>query len=105
MRRPGLPDRRHSTPRTTGIELAPVRQVCGAGDGLIVLASWSGLAAISPHGRAWVTGRLCLDNLTITNTDAVVIRCTGDFPDGIKNLAVDTRTGQLREGPRFPEVR
>lgn len=88
--------------RTTGIDLAPVTQVRGAGDGLIVLASFSSLAAISPRGQAWVTGRLCLDNLTITGTDAAAIRCTGDFLEGTHDLAVDARTGQLRDGPRFP---
>jgi hypothetical protein len=79
-----------------------VTQVCGAGSGLIVLASFSSLAAISPRGQAWATERLCLDNLTITGTDAAAIRCTGDFLEGTHDLAVDARTGQLREGPRFP---
>lgn len=63
----------------TGIDLAPVTHVRRAGDGLIVLVSFASLAATSPRGQAWVTERLCLDNLRITGADAAAIRCTGDF--------------------------
>lgn len=76
--------------------------VRGAGDDLIVLASFSSLAAINPSGQAWVTERLCLDNLTVTSANAAAIWCTGDFLEGKEDFAVDTRTGHLREGPRFP---
>jgi hypothetical protein len=85
----------------TGIDLAPVTHVRRAGDGLIVLVSFASLAATSPRGQAWVTERLCLDNLRITGADAAAIRCTGDFLEGTQDLAVDARTGDLREGPRF----
>jgi hypothetical protein len=87
--------------RTTAIRPAPVTQASGAGPDLIVLASFSELTAIGPHGPAWVSERLCLDRLTIRTASAESIECTGDFIEDVQHFKVDARTGTLQEGPRF----
>jgi len=87
--------------RTTAIPLTPITLVRSAGEDLIVLAGFSNLAAIGPRGQAWISERLCLDNLKITGTDANKIQSIGDFLDGAENFAVDAQTGELREGRRF----
>jgi hypothetical protein len=87
--------------RCTVISPAPITQVCLAGDTVMLLASFSNLAAISRHGLAWVSERACLDDLDITAADAGSIDCTGSFLDSTRRFILDTRTGQIKAGPRF----
>ncbi len=83
------------------IPLDPVTQVRGAGDGLIVLASFTNLAAIGPDGQVWVTERLCLDSLKIVDANADRIDCLGDFLDDVEAFTVAAGTGEVVEGRRF----
>jgi hypothetical protein len=87
--------------RTTAISLSPITQASSAGKGLIVLASFANLAAIAPHGQAWASERLCLDNLEIVSANAEGIDCTGDFIDGTESFTVDAHRGTLIAGRRF----
>ena len=87
--------------RTTAIGPTPVTQASGAGKDLIVLASFSELTAIGPHGQVWLSERLCLDNLKIVTASADTIECTGDFIESAEHLKIDTQTGRLQEGRRF----
>jgi hypothetical protein len=85
----------------TVISLTPITQVCPAGGTVMVLASFSSLAAIGQHGLAWVSERLSLDDLRITGTGADSIDCDGSFLDSTQRFTVDTHTGQVKTGPRF----
>jgi hypothetical protein len=87
--------------RCTVISLDPITQVRPAGGTAVLLASFSTLAAIGRDGLTWDSERVCLDDLQITAADADDIDCTGSFPASTQRLTIDTRTGQIKAGPRF----
>jgi hypothetical protein len=88
---------------TTTIRLTPITQACRAGRDLIILASFSELMAISPSGQAWVSQRLCVDDLRIVSASGDSIEWIGDFVSSTESLSVNARTGELRDGPRLPD--
>ena len=87
--------------RCAVVSLSPITQVLPAGEAVILLGSFSDLAAISRHGPAWTSERVCLDDLHITAADADSIDCTGGFLDSTQRFTLDTSTGQIKAGPRF----
>jgi hypothetical protein len=87
----------------TTVRPEPITQTCSAGPDLMILASFSSLAAISARGQIWVSRRLGLDNLRIVSASADRIECICDFIDRTVNVSVDPHTGEVQQGPTFSD--
>lgn len=87
--------------RTTVLGLEPVTQVGRVRDlDLLVLAGRNDLAALGGAGLVWHSERLCLDELRVLDAAGEGIRCAGDLLGSSEEFIVDSRTGQVRCGPR-----
>ena len=84
------------------IPMSPIVEVRRApGTGIVLATSYSQLAAIDHDGLAWVSERLCLDDLRILDVDATAVRLAGSLVEGEGEFAVDVRTGEPLGGSPF----
>ena len=82
----------------TLIQLYPVRQSVVVSDPeLLVLSSFTRIAAYDRDGRKWTTEHLCSDDLKIVGVNGMWIECLGwDAPRGQHvSLRVDVSSGKL----------
>lgn len=84
------------------IPMSPIVEVRRApGTGIVLLVSYSELAAIDRDGLVWTSERLCLDDLRILEVDTTTVRLGGSFMEGEGEFTVDVRTGEPLGGSPF----
>jgi hypothetical protein len=89
------------------LPLSPVLHVQRpSGMDLLVVASFTNLAAIDDTGLRWVTGRLFIDDLELIEGPPGKIYVRGSvnsIPSAPELLIIDPSRGELIEGPRYTD--
>lgn len=99
VRNPGSPTR---------IPIAPLRIVLRPDDSeLVLLGTWTNLAAIDHDGLRWITGRLFLDDLEIVEVAHGQIVVRGPVvaaPGDSRMLTIDIESGDLIAGSPYRDA-
>lgn len=77
-----------------------------SGTDLLVVGSFTNLAAIDDSGLRWVTGRLFIDDLELVEGPPGKIYVRGSvssIPSSLELLIIDPSRGELVEGPRYTD--
>jgi hypothetical protein len=69
---------------------------------LLLLVRFIDIVAVGPHGIAWKSPRLCVDDLVVRKVTVDAIACTGDNLGGAPEILVDPATGEWLGGSRLP---
>ena len=72
---------------------------------MLLIGSFTNLAAVDEAGLRWVTGRLFLDDLALAEGPGARIYVRGSVdPSGPVSLTIDPLRGDVIEGPRYTDV-
>ena len=73
---------------------------------LLVVASYTDLAAVGPEGVRWRTPRVSLDGITIKSaSEELIVGIAKDVTDADVEFTVDPKTGEHQGEVEFPEAR
>ncbi|PYQ66695.1 MAG: hypothetical protein DMF54_06995 [Acidobacteria bacterium] len=78
-----------------------------SGMDLLVVGSFTNLAAVDDSGLRWVTGRLFIDDLELVEGPPGKICVRGSVnavPSAPETLIIDPSRGELIEGPKYTDV-
>jgi hypothetical protein len=84
----------------SAIDIRPVRQVKVSRQlGFVLFSDWTRIAAYSSQGLAWISERLCWDDLNVLTIENATVKCSGHDPtdslNPTKNVALDVRSGKV----------